>query len=235
MKPQKNCVCSDCPALCLTSFKNLNTDELQKLAQMKTIHHYRKGEMIYHQDTPSFGLHCIQSGTVKLYTQEEDGKEIINRLAKTGNFIGHSSALGEKSYTECAKVLEDTTCCFIETNQFKSLLETSPQLLSEFLKTISLELTEASHRHADLIRKNVRARLASYLIKMAQGSISDEEQDQFTHHLSREEMASYIGSAHETVIRCLSEFKELGYIEEGNKSFIILNKERLIHLGGHLH
>lgn len=235
MKPQKNCVCSDCPALCLTSLKHLSENDLQKLAQNKMIHHYRKGEIIFHQDTPCFGLHCIQSGSVKLFTQEEDGKEIINRLARPGDFIGHSSALGNKTYIECAKVLEDTTCCFIETNHFKTFLDTSPELLSDFLKSMSLEMAEASSRHADLIRKSVKARLASYLIKMAEGSISEEEKSQFTHHLSREEMASYIGSAHETVIRCLSEFKELGYIEEENRSFTILNKERLIHLGGHLH
>jgi CRP-like cAMP-binding protein len=54
----------------------------------------------------------------------------------------------------------------------------------------------------------------------------------FTPHLSREEIASYIGSAHETVIRCISEFKELGYINEENKTFYILNKEMLLNLSG---
>lgn len=235
MKSQKNCVCTECSALCLTSLKNLSGDDLKNLSLLKTMHHYRKGEIIFHQDTPSFGLHCIQSGSIKLFTQEEDGKEIIKRLAHAGDFIGHSSAFGSKSYVESAKVLEDTICCFIETQHFKSFLDTSPQFLSEFLKTISLELAEASNRHADMIRKSVKARLASYLVKMAEDSVPEDERYQFTHHLSREEMASYIGSAHETVIRCLSEFKELGYIEEENRSFTILNKERLIHLGGLIH
>lgn len=235
MRPQKQCVCTECPALCSSIFKALGSEKIQELASYKSIHHFRKGEIIFHQDTPTFGIHCIQSGTVKLFTQEEDGKEIINRLARPGDFIGHSSAFGLKHYAESAKILEETTCCFIETHHFKKLLDSSSQLLTDFLMKISLELSESNARHADMIRKSVKARVASYLVKMAEVSPHQKEVHHFTHHLSREEMASYIGSAHETVIRCLSEFKELGYIEEENKSFTILNKERLIRLGGHLH
>jgi CRP-like cAMP-binding protein len=214
-------------------FQVLPKENFQKLLNTKTVHHFRKGEMIYHQETPCFGLHCIESGTVKLFTQEEDGKEIISRIAKKGDLIGHTSIFCRKNYIESAKALEPVDCSFIETPLVKELLQESPVLMNEILLKMSYELYESNIKNADMVRKNVRERLAAYFIKMTHSRGNQQLPcNHFTPHLSREEIASYIGSAHETVIRCISEFKELGYINEENKTFYILNKEMLLNLSG---
>ena len=233
MKSNNKGPCSECPAHCASLFNDLPTSELEKIMQKKSVHHFRKGEIIYHQDTSCFGVHCLESGTVKIFTQEEDGKEIINRISKAGDLLGHTSLFGEKKYRESAKALEATSCCFIETAEIKELLQSSPNLSTFFMQKISQELFESNLRNADMVRKNVRERLANYFIKMSK-HLGHEKNSQmfFTPHLSREEIASYIGSAHETVIRCISEFKELGYIHEENKTFYILNKDKLNHLSG---
>jgi CRP-like cAMP-binding protein len=235
MKQKNHYLCSECSAHCKSHFSSLNEQSIEDLAKKKSLHTFRKGEVIFHQETSCFGIHCIQSGSIKLYTVAEDGKEIINRIANPGDFIGLSSAFGFKKYVESAKVIDEASCCFIETSQIKNSLETLPMFLSQVMERLSLELSESNSRHADVVRKSVKARLASYLLKMSEVSPSQSDHQKFKHHLSREEMANYIGSAHETLIRCLSEFKELGYIHEENKSFIILNKERLIRLKGYPH
>ncbi len=192
-------------------------------------HHYRRSEMIYHQETPCFGIHFLKSGSVKLFTQEEDGREIIHKIATPGECLGAGGFFTNKNHAECAKALEPIECYFIEGAQLHTLMEQFPDLNIHFLQMLSFELKESNHRHADMIRKNVRERLASFFIQM---QIRHAPQDVFSPHMSREEIASYIGSAHETVIRCISEFKELGYIEEENKSFRILNSKELQSLGG---
>jgi CRP-like cAMP-binding protein len=233
MKGQKKS-CFGCPAHGNSLFCQLPKAELEKIEEIKTTQLYRKGEMIFHQESPSYGLHCIDAGTVKLFTQEADGKEIIHRISKTGDLLGACSVFGNKSHFESAKALETVSCCFIDARQLKELFLAMPQLNEQFLLKMSQELLEANRRNTDMVRKNVRERLATYFIKMADSlGNGNEEITSFTPHLSREEIASYIGSAHETVIRCISEFKELGYIDEQNKTFYILNKERLMGLGSH--
>lgn len=233
MKGQKK-NCFGCTAHGSSLFCQLPKKELDMIQEIKTTQLYRKGEIIFHQETPSYGLHCIEAGTVKLFTQEEDGKEIIHRISKSGDLLGACSFFGNKSYFESAKALEPVSCCFIDSTQLKELLNGMPELYKEFILKLSHELLEANKRNTDMIRKNVRERLATYFIKMADSlGNGNEDKASFTPHLSREEIASYIGSAHETVIRCISEFKELGYIEEQNKTFTILNKERLMCLGSH--
>src|SRR4051794_3674566 len=92
--------CSECQVGCKSIFNSVPMSILEKLDSFKSYHTYRKGETIFHQDTPCFGIHCVKSGSVKVFTCEEDGREIIHRLGTVGDLLGHDSIFGKKRYFE---------------------------------------------------------------------------------------------------------------------------------------
>lgn len=189
---------------------------------------YHKGEVIYYKDTPSFGFYYITQGTVKIYTTDNNGREVILRLARSGDIIGHEFLMGENSHTDSAKALEDTVCQFLDGHEFHDLMMNNPSMGLLIMKKMKEELELIQGRCIDLIRKNVRERLASYFHYMSEyHSHEDDKGIRIRVHLSREEIASLIGTANETAIRFIGEFKEMGLIQEEDRVFHILDKPRL--------
>ena len=223
--------CHHCPAQCLSIFQNLNESLLDEIKNIKTHQIFKKGDILFHQGSPSFGLYCIESGSVKLFIQGDDGREIISQIASAGDLIDVSSLFHAKDYQVSAKALGQVKCCFIEKTQIKEFTKKSEHINLNLFKLLEHNLIAANLRGNELILKNLKNRLASYLVRMAPTS-SPHHEIKFAPQLSREELAGYLGSAHETVIRCLTEFKDLGYIREENRTFYILNPDKLYELSG---
>ena len=193
---------------------------------------YKKGDIIYNEDTPSFGPYYVSKGTVKVFMTDRNGREVILRLATTGDIIGHGYLFGERNHKDSSRAIEETQCHFLDGNDFQDLMMKNPGFGVEIMKKIGQELTFAQGRCVDLIKKNVRERLACYFHYMAKNH--SEQNDKGTRiklQLSREEIASIIGTANETAIRFISEFKEMGLIQEEDRFFHILDHDRIASIG----
>lgn len=188
----------------------------------------RKGEILYRQGSPCAGIHIIVSGLFKIYSNEDNGKEIIHRLASTEEILGVNSYFGSTLYSENAKALEDSICCFIHEKHLLELMGTDPSFSLQVMKKLVVDLNSSYSRNTNLIKKSVRERLADYFIYMSSRFAEQSEVGiKLKYQLSREEIASIIGTANETVSRGITEFKELGYLDERDKHFFILQHEKL--------
>lgn len=189
---------------------------------------YSKGQTIYDDDRSVLGFYYIHSGAVKIYSNEENGQEIILKLATSGDLIGHDFLSQQNNHRGAAKALEETVCQFVEVKNLDHFLIENPQLGCFLIKEMGKNLGQLQNRCIELIKKNVRERIASYFCYMADHyGENDGQAIRIKIQLSREEMASIVGTASETAIRFISEFKELGLITEERKHFYILDMERL--------
>lgn len=192
---------------------------------------YKKGEILYYENTPSLGLYCISEGTVKVYSSDEKGREMIKRLSTKGDIFGYGHLLGERVHKDAARALEETQCYFIDTRSLDELLTSNAEFSARLMKEIGKELTYSQMRCMSLMRKNVRERLAWHFNYM--GMKHGEEYGgkiKIKLQLSRDEIASLIGTASETAIRFISEFKEMGIIYEEDKCFHIIDQEKLTNI-----
>src|SRR5699024_5037091 len=138
---------------------------------------------------------------------DKDSREVILRLATTGDVIGHGFIFGNQIHTDSAKVIEDTCCYYLDENDFQTLLQSHPETALILMKKFGKEIMWTQNRCIDLMRKNVRERLACYFHYMAQNyGVEDSRGTKVKIQLSREEIASMIGTANETAIRFISEF-----------------------------
>ena len=195
---------------------------------------FNKGEIIYHEETPSYGLYLVHSGIIKVYTSDDSGKEIILRLAGPGDIIGHHFLFKNISHIDSSKVIENSVCSFIDKKSLNEIQKSSSETFDYIIQKIGQELMIYQDKSIELIKKNVRERLASFFSYMVKNH-SDIKNDKIRIkvQLTREEIASMIGTANETAIRFISEFKDLGLVEEVDRHFHILEKDKIDKLAGH--
>lgn len=212
-------------------FCELSTFVLSDISQHKVMNTYKKGQVIFYQDNPPFGLYCLSSGKIKVTKTGSDGKESIVRLAKGGDILGHRSLFSQTNYTATATTLEETTICFIDKKYIFQAIEKNPSIALNIIQKLSQEMGAAESKNASMFQKNVRERLAELLLTLSSSyGIKEANRIKLDIKLTREEMASMIGTASETIIRFMSEFKDEGLIEQEGKTIFITNEASLIEL-----
>jgi len=207
---------------------SLSEEELKKLGTAKTCNTYKKGQIIFHEGNRPLGLFCLQTGKVKIYKTGINGKEQIVRMGKPGDFLGYRALVGEEFYSASAAAIEDCSICLIDKEVFFSVLQTNQELSWNLTKFLCHELRAAEDYMTDMAQKSVRERLAEVLLILKQKYGYDEADSTLLNStLTREELASFVGTATETLIRLLSDMKKENVIELQGRKIKILNEQKL--------
>lgn len=216
---------------CEKSFqKTLSEEDFQKYLSSKKTVSIAKGKLIFKEGDMPKGVFFIEKGAVKLYKMGFNRKEQILRFAKDGDLIGYRSLLSEEEYGASAEAMAPVQVSFIPTNMFHKLLMSNPKLSYAMLQKISCELGEYSNTIALLAQKTVRERLAEILL-LLEKKLGIDPEGFIKINLTREEIGNLIGTATESAIRLISEFKQDNLLEVEGRSIKILDHDRLRKLG----
>jgi CRP-like cAMP-binding protein len=201
-------------------------EELKKLSFERRVKHLKKREPIFEEgDYPRY-LYFINSGKVKIFKTNEDGKEYIIDIFLDGDFIGYNDLIRDQKYAESATALEDTNISLIPREDFIALLHANRDVASQLIKMLANNITEKEEQLLNLAYHSVRKRVANAILLL-----SDKE-DNTEINILRDDLARIVGTAKESVIRMLTEFKEDGYIEISDGAIIIKNRIKLENLPG---
>lgn len=222
--------CQFCKSKADSHFADLPNEDLDVLSAHKSCITYKKGQNLFYEGTRPMGVFCINYGKVKVYKMGSNGKEQILFIAKPGDFLGYRSLLSEEFYGASATVIEQAAICFIPKSDFLSILNTNPAFFQKLMKAVCHELGVMEAKLAELSQKSVRERLAATILMLKETyGMEGESSDLIDIALSREDLANIVGTATETVIRLLSEFKADGLIGLEGKKIKVLETEKLIH------
>ena len=228
MKQQEIIVplCNNCALESSSIFKYLTPDEVETLNFEKDFRLYKRGDILYQEGNRITGFFCVSSGIIKVFKTGFDGKEQIIRFAKKGDIIAYRSVLSNELACTSAKVIEDCHVCFIPSEILISFIKTNPAYALELLKLACHELGEANSFITDIAQKTVRERLAEILLFLVNDFGLDS--DNFLNiSLTREELSNIVGTATESVIRLLSEFKSDKLVELNGRKIKIINTKGL--------
>lgn len=220
--------CENCLCRKYSIFNHCNFNELENLTAHKNSNLFKKGQVIFHEGSKPFGVYCVSSGKVKIAKSNSEGKEQIIRLAKNGDVLGYRALMADSKYSASAVVMEDAIVCFIPKEEFTGLLEKNARVGHELMKLLSTALGSAEERMAKMALKPVRERLAEALLLLYRTYQGEEPDEDFSISISREDLASIVGTAKETAIRFLSEFKEDKIISTQGSTIKILDTNKLI-------
>ena len=219
-------LCDKCSFDSSSIFKFLNPEETEILNFEKDYRFYKRGDILYQESNRISGFFCINDGIIKVFKTGFDGKEQIIRFAKKGDIIAYRSVLSNELACTSAKVIEDCNVCFIPSEILITFIKSNPSFALELLKLACHELGEANSFITDIAQKTVRERLAEVPLFLVNDFGLDEEQ-YLNISLTREELANIVGTATESVIRLLSDFKADKLVELNGRKIKVLNTKGL--------
>jgi len=218
--------CKECIVCSSSLFSKLSEEDLKELNLEKGCNFHKRGNIIYHEGSKVNGVYCVYKGIVKLYKTGLEGREQIIRFAKTGDIIGYRSLLSDEHACHSAKVIEDAVLCFVPGDVLFELLKKNSEFAIGLLQFTCRELGEANSFITEIAQKTVRERLAEVLL-ILNTNFGVDKDAVLNISLTREELANMIGTATESVIRLLSEFKEDKLIEINGRKIKLVNHKLL--------
>ena len=197
-------------------------------AHRKTFH-YKKGEIIFQEGDPVTGVYFVFNGKVKVHKQWGD-KELIIRFANKGQIFGHRGLGHNNIYPISGTALEPTEACFIGIDFFHTTLKVNHDFLFNLMMFFADDLQESERRMRNLAHMPVRGRLAQALLALEE-KFGCTAEGNIDIHLSRQDIASYVGSTYETIFRLMNEFIEEGLVEVSGKDILIKDGKKFFLVG----
>lgn len=187
---------------------------------------YERGQLVFRENSTAWGLYYIESGKIKLYKYGSDGKEQIIKIVRSGQFLGYMALLNGGKHHISALVLEDAVLRFIPKEIFLQEFGSRCDVAQYFSNLLCQDLMEAEDRLVSQAYRPVRGRLAEALLSLHK--TYQENNGKSTIKLSRQDLASLMGTAKETVIRILSEFKEEKLIASDGQDITVMDTQGLM-------
>jgi CRP/FNR family transcriptional regulator, polysaccharide utilization system transcription regulator len=219
--------CLNCKVFKRSYFSTLEEVDLETLKYEKSASFYKTGQIVFQEDSRAFGVYCLNSGKVKLYKVDNEGREQIVRFVTPGELFGYSSITGSRYYLVTAEAIEESVICFINANLFSELTSRYPEITKTLINALGSMLNDAEDRMISLARKPVRERLAEALLNLCRKFHPEGCMNENILNLPREDLANMVGSATETIIRLLSEFRDENLISIDGRKIILKDVKNL--------
>ncbi len=208
----------------ITSVKGIDT--LKQLAVERELKRCQKKEEIYKEGSYPRGIYFIEKGRVKTGKQSDNGKELITGLYKEGDFFGYLALLEDGKYNETAIVLEDAEIYLLPKEDFNALVYRNAEVAAKFIRMLSNSLNEKESQLVKLAYNSVRKKVADALVTLYD-RFNKETQKSFSINISREDLANIAGTATESTIRTLSDFKEEKLVDVQAGKITVLDYSKL--------
>ena len=214
--------CEQCIIREFNSLKALTKDELLRISACKTSKIVKKGEVLFDEGEHINGVYCIKDGICKVSKMSDNGRDQIINLIKKGDLLGERSLINDEVSNLKATAVNDMQVCFIPKEEILSDLQKNPNFTMDILKNMALSLKNADNVIVDMAQKTVKQRLAATLLYLDK-KFPKKENGSVDVHLTREDISNIIGTATESAIRLLAEFKKKGLINLQSKDIFIVD------------
>ncbi len=239
--------CTSCVMKNQCAFKGLSEKAMRDVDSTKRTQTYARGETIFHQGDDSSHFYCVSSGSVQVF-RNSPYREQSFAIVGPGGWLGFRDALGSSPYQHNARVLKTTTVCKVPREKLVDLVKTDPAFAREISMELAAGWREAEKQSYNLGARNIMERLADFLLSLREAEVTgghalgersfrilDAEhknpQGNFPEAelpLTREVIATLLGSSTESVIRALSDFKARGWIDT-KKGKVVFRNEPALH------
>lgn len=201
-------------------------DALKDLSNDRRKRPVAKKETLYHEGDELRQVPYVITGKVRTFKINQDGKEFVTGLHGPGEFIGYMGLLENGRAMESAEAMEDCELVMIPREDLLALLYRDRDVSIRFIKMLALDVKEKEQHLLHLAYASVRQRVAQALLRL-HARFAEKEQASIGVRISRDDLAAIVGTATESLIRCLTDFKDDGLIDSQGKDIRILSIARL--------
>ncbi len=199
---------------------------LAELTNGRNINYYKKKQLVYSEGNHPNRLYYVVSGKVKAYMRNEDGKELVTQLFSPGDFLGFIALLEGTVYKDTAEALEDSSLAVIPRDEFQDLVNNSPDVAHQFIRLLANNVSGKEQQLLGLAYNSLRKKVAEAIL-LLQKKYQAPNGSPFVIEISRESLATIAGTATESVIRTLSDFRSEQLIDIQQGAIRILDQQKL--------
>lgn len=204
----------------------MSKEELKAVSDSKVMRKVKKGELIFDEGEKLGGVYCVRNGVSKLAKLSSNGKDQIVKLASKGEVLGQRSVVAEEHSNLSATAVNDMEVCFVPKEAIVNTLHKNPDFTFEVLRHMAHDLREADDVIVNMSQKTVKQRIAEALLYL-KNRFGEDNDGFLTLVLSREDIANVVGTATESCIRILSDFRKEGLIKTSGKRMAIVDARKL--------
>lgn len=209
-------------------FDQLPLSESKKLKLSIIRDEVKKDGIIFREGTYSKGLYILKKGTVKIYQVNNEGKEQVVYIYKKGEMMGYRPLLCHEKHPVNAAALEDCTFHLIPAGQFIQVLNNSPHLARKLLEHLSHEFTVWVNKISVFGQQPVLVRVAMALLILNEKYRKEKQLGPVIINLSRDNIANYVGTTVESLVRMFRFLKDKGIITTQGRKISILQPGELV-------
>ncbi|MDC6384027.1 Crp/Fnr family transcriptional regulator [Flagellimonas taeanensis] len=221
--------CENCIIRQFNSLRAMSKEELKTVSDSKTTKTIKKGQPLFEEGDKLNGVYCVRNGVSKLSKLSANGKDQIVKLATKGEVLGQRSVIAEESTNLSAVAVSDMEVCFIPKESITHTLQRNPNFTLEVLRHMAHDLKEADDVIVNISQKTVKQRVAEAFLYL-RNNFGEDKDGFLALTLSREDISNVVGTATESAIRIISEFKKKGLIRTSGKKIGIKDERKLIEM-----
>ena len=203
-------------------FADAAPDALRAVAETGSELHLIRGDILFNEGDPPESLYLVLRGRLAIaITNPIDRRESVVALMEAGDLFGEMGMLDDGPRSASARALEPTTVLAIPYSGVMPMFEDNPKLLWNVVRMLAQRIRVTDEALADSVFLDVTGRTAKRLLELADGT------DEFTLPVTQEELAGMVGASRERVNKAIASFIRLGWLEQHDRSYRILQRDRL--------
>jgi CRP-like cAMP-binding protein len=225
-KEENDSRCEQCIIRQFNALRAMSKEELKKVSDSKITRKIKKGESIFEEGEKLNGVFCVRNGVSKLSKLSANGKDQIVKLATKGEVMGQRSIIAEEHSNLSAVAVNDMEVCYIPKESIVHTLKSNPDFTVEVLRHMAHDLREADDVIVNMSQKTVKQRVAEAFLYL-KNNFGEDKDGFLLLTLSREDIANVVGTATESCIRIISEFRKKGFLKTSGKRIGIADERKL--------
>jgi hypothetical protein len=202
-------------------FADAATEVLTELLKHSTEVALRRNDVLFNEGDSPDSIYVVLKGRIALVNVSSDGRESVLALMDRGDLFGEMGMLDDLPRSAGARALEPSTLLRLPYEPVVDLLEQSPSLLWGVVRLLAGRIRNMDEALADSVFLDVTGRTAKRLLELSNGA------DEFTLPLTQEELAGMVGASRERVNKAISSFIRLGWLEQSDRRYKIVQRDRL--------
>lgn len=204
-------------------FRTLSFSQIKQLCIIVGFKKAKKGDVIYFSSSDVPRIFLLKKGNIKIVSIDDEGNETIKEILQKGDLFGELSLEQDTDVNEYAKALTDeVSICSFLLSDFEDLLVRNPSLALSYTKFVGLKMKRFKNNYSNLVTKDAKSRLSSFLKDWAQREGKFEgNKVVIENYLTQNDIAQIICTSRQTATLLLNELEEKNLIYYNRKEIII--------------
>jgi CRP-like cAMP-binding protein len=202
-------------------FSSFEEEALARVAAKASTVRLERNDTLFNEGEEAFDLYVVRKGRVGIGRSSPDGRESLVALMEAGDVFGEMALFDDEPRSASARALERSEVVRLPFDVVRGELDARPELLWDLVGLIARRLRATDESLADAMLLDVTGRTAKRLLELS------GDADEFVLPITQEELAGLVGASRERVNKAISAFIRLGWIEQADRRYRIVNRERL--------